>query len=204
MHAPVSIQKVFGHYIAELRQRAGLRIEQLAEKSGLSRGRLNAIERGDVNLNLGTILVLAMSLDTAPQEIFSDIGKRIGRDAGSCFDAFESGGTSPSEEKLRQLWIGSVEVRPLIDCTVFDYSQGAFVNVVKWASDANEYSQKLEQALTEKRLFVIEIASAEPVETKRKRDGAFDASVEEIIADAARNPRVTPCSEFHTYLKTDA
>lgn len=204
MHVPVSIQKAFGNYVAELRQRAGLRIEQLAEKSGLSHSRLNAIERGDVNLNLGTMLVLAMSLDTPPQELFSGIAQRIGCARASSSGASESGTVSHSQDKLRQLWVGSVEVRPLMGCEVLDYSQAAFVNVVSWAADAYEYTQNVAQALGEKRLFVVDIQSAEPVKTKRGRDGCFGASIEDIIADAEKNTQATLCGELYTYLKTDA
>ena len=78
MQVPISIQGAFGNFLRELRQKSGLHIEQLAEKSGLSSNRLNAIERGEVNLNLGTMLVLAMSMDTTPQELFSGIAGRIG------------------------------------------------------------------------------------------------------------------------------
>lgn len=77
MQGPVSIQSAFGNFLRELRQKSGLHIEQLAEKSGVSSDRLNAIERGEVNLNLGTMLVLAMSMDTTPQELFRGIAGRI-------------------------------------------------------------------------------------------------------------------------------
>src|SRR5215467_8296705 len=78
MQGPVSIQSAFGNFLRELRQKSGLHIEQLAEKSGVSSNQLNAIERGEVNLNLGTMLVLAMSMDLSPQELFSGIVGRIG------------------------------------------------------------------------------------------------------------------------------
>ena len=77
MQGPVSIQSAFGNFLRELRQKSGLHIEQLAEKSGVSSNRLNAIERGEVNLNIGTLLVLAMSMDTTPQELFRGIAGRI-------------------------------------------------------------------------------------------------------------------------------
>jgi transcriptional regulator with XRE-family HTH domain len=79
MQAPISIQSAFGNFLCELRQKCGLHIEQLAEKSGVSSDRLNAIERGEVNLNLGTMLVLAMSMDTTPQELFRGIAGRIAK-----------------------------------------------------------------------------------------------------------------------------
>src|SRR5436309_7304898 len=77
MHT-VPLQKAVGTRIYELRRRAGLEVAQLAEKSGLSHNRILAIENGKVNLNLGTMLILAMSLDATLLELFSGIADRFG------------------------------------------------------------------------------------------------------------------------------
>lgn len=119
-------------------------------------------------------------------------------------NAYESSAFSHLQVKSRELWIGSVEVRPLNGCEVFDYSQAAFVNIVTWAADAFEYAEKAGQVLAEKHLFVVEIESAEPVRAKREKHGEFEASVAEIIAEAERNPQTTFHGEFFTYLKTDS
>jgi transcriptional regulator with XRE-family HTH domain len=73
----IPVQKAFGNYILELRQRTGLEIEQLAERSGFSADRLTAIERGEVNLNLGMLQILVMSLDTTLQDLFSAIAVKL-------------------------------------------------------------------------------------------------------------------------------
>ena len=73
----VSLQTAFGNYIRELRERTGLTIEQLAEKSGFSSNRLKTIERGEINLNLGTLLILAMSLDITLQDLFNGIAGKL-------------------------------------------------------------------------------------------------------------------------------
>jgi transcriptional regulator with XRE-family HTH domain len=75
----ISVQKAFGDCILELRQHTGLDIEQLAERSGFSADRLHAIERGQVNLNLGTLQILVMSLDTTLQDLFSAIAVKLCR-----------------------------------------------------------------------------------------------------------------------------
>jgi transcriptional regulator with XRE-family HTH domain len=59
----MSFQKAVGNCIYELRERTGLTVEQLEERSGLSNSRLTAIERGEVDIKMGTLLLLAMSLD---------------------------------------------------------------------------------------------------------------------------------------------
>lgn len=74
----MSFQKTVGSCIRELRDRMGLTAEQLAERSGLSSSRLMAIERGEVDIKLGTLLLLAMSLDITLPELFSCIAGKMG------------------------------------------------------------------------------------------------------------------------------
>lgn len=52
-------------------------VEQLSEKSGFSFRRLLAIERGEINLNLGTMLILAMSMDTTLQDFLSGVAPKL-------------------------------------------------------------------------------------------------------------------------------
>jgi transcriptional regulator with XRE-family HTH domain len=73
----MSFQEVLGSCIREARERAGLNIEQLSEKSGLSTSRIFAIEHGDVDMNMGTLLLLALSLDLTVPEIFSCITRKL-------------------------------------------------------------------------------------------------------------------------------
>jgi transcriptional regulator with XRE-family HTH domain len=74
----MSFQKAVGSCIYELRDRMGLTVEQLAERSGLSSSRLTAIERGEVDIKLGTLLLLAMSLDATLPELFGCIAGKLG------------------------------------------------------------------------------------------------------------------------------
>jgi len=64
MRTSIPVQTAFGNHIRQLREQTRLTVEQLSEKSGFSSHRLRAIERGEINLNLGTMLILAMALDT--------------------------------------------------------------------------------------------------------------------------------------------
>ncbi len=73
----MSFQEVLGSCIREARERAGLNIEQLSEKSGLSISRIVAIERGDVDMNMGTLLLLALALDMTVPEIFNCIARKL-------------------------------------------------------------------------------------------------------------------------------
>jgi len=74
----MSFQKAVGSCIYELRERTGLTVEQLAERSGLSISRLTAIEHGEVDIKLGTLLLLAMSLDVNLPELFGCIARKVG------------------------------------------------------------------------------------------------------------------------------
>jgi transcriptional regulator with XRE-family HTH domain len=74
----MSFQKAVGNCIYELRERTGLTVEQLEERSGLSSSRLTAIERGEVDIKLGTLLLLAMSLDVTLPELFGCIAGKLG------------------------------------------------------------------------------------------------------------------------------
>ena len=77
MRFSVPIQTVFGNHIRQLRKDAGLTLDQLSGKSGFSNHRLRAIERGGINLNLGTMLILAMSLDTTLHNLLSGVVPKL-------------------------------------------------------------------------------------------------------------------------------
>lgn len=72
-----SIQTVFGNHIRQLREQGRLTLDQLSEKSGFPIHRLRAIERGEINLNLGTMLILAMSLDTTLPDLLSGVAAKL-------------------------------------------------------------------------------------------------------------------------------
>jgi len=106
--------------------------------------------------------------------------------------------------KPKQLWIGLVEVRPLQGSTILDDAKGAFVNIVTWASDANEYRHNAELVLGNLRLFVVDVVRPEPIETRRKREGNFEEAIEEITSRAENNPNAIIYGSFHLWEKDDA
>ena len=71
----------------------------------------------------------------------------------------------------KHLWIGQVEVRPLEGCDVLDDAKGAFVNIVTWAVDSDEFRRNAELLFDELRLLVIDVVRPEPVEVRRSREG---------------------------------
>jgi hypothetical protein len=109
-----------------------------------------------------------------------------------------------TEIKPKQLWIGLVEVRPLEGCDILDDAKGAFVNIVTWAADADEYRRNAELVLGEQRLFVVDVARPEPVEVRRRREGDFEEAIEDIIDRAEGNPNAIIFGTFHLWEKDDA
>lgn len=202
MQASFSIQKAFGSYISELRKKAGLQIEQLADKSGLSGNRLSAIERGRVNISLETMLILAMCLDTSPQALFSGIAGKIGSGPESTAGRGQHN-FLPVQTSAKQLYIGNVEVRPFQDCRIFDYSKGAFVKIVAWASDVYEFGRKVARVLEPLGVFAVTIEDVMPLEQKLDRQECLEEWIEECLAEVERNSDAIVCGPFHTYEKVD-
>jgi transcriptional regulator with XRE-family HTH domain len=73
----VPFLKALGNCMHELRERTGLNVDQLSEKSGLSCKRIGAIERGEVDLNFGTLILLALALDTTVPEVFDRVAVKL-------------------------------------------------------------------------------------------------------------------------------
>lgn len=67
-----SPQQVFGDTVKKLRTRRGLSQEKLAELCGLHRTYIGGIERGERNVSLMNILLLARALGVMPGKLFQD------------------------------------------------------------------------------------------------------------------------------------
>jgi hypothetical protein len=98
----------------------------------------------------------------------------------------------------KHLWIGKVEVRPLKGSTTLGDAKGAFVNIVTWAHDDNEYRRNVDLVLGELGLFVLEVENPEPVSVRRKK-AVLEDEIEEIIARAQQNPNAIIYGTFHTW-----
>jgi transcriptional regulator with XRE-family HTH domain len=67
------IQRLLGKRIRKLRVDKGLSQEDLAGVSGLHRTYVGAVERGEKNLTLSTLLTIAKTLDTSISALFRGI-----------------------------------------------------------------------------------------------------------------------------------
>jgi transcriptional regulator with XRE-family HTH domain len=68
------IQRELGERIRRLRARKGWSQEGFAEVSGLHRTYIGAVERGEKNLTISTLHVLAKTLNTTIARLFSGLG----------------------------------------------------------------------------------------------------------------------------------
>lgn len=63
---------IFGARVRELRERAGLSQEALAERAGLHRTYLSSLERGQRNVGFDNIAALAVALEVPMSSLFED------------------------------------------------------------------------------------------------------------------------------------
>jgi hypothetical protein len=110
-------------------------------------------------------------------------------------------------DRRKRLWIGMVEVRPLSGKSeILGEMKGAFVNIVTWAADAEQYRHNAELVIAGLGdLFVSDVLNPEPVEDRQARAGSeFDESIEDLILRAQLNPNAILYGSFHMFEKDDA
>lgn len=83
--------QLFGRRLAVVRKLRGISQERLAAESGLARSHVSGIERGKINVSLGTIGTIARTLSIEPKELLdfysATIAELTGTDGLS--DGFE-------------------------------------------------------------------------------------------------------------------
>lgn len=109
-------------------------------------------------------------------------------------------------DRRKQLWIGMVEVRSLSGKNeILGEMKGAFVNIVTWAADAEQYRHNAELVIGGLGgLFVCDVLNPEPVEDRRTRAGSgFEENSEELILRAESNPDAILYGSFHLFERDD-
>jgi len=105
--------------------------------------------------------------------------------------------------KRKRLWIGKVEVRAPKATDVLADAKGAFVNLVTWASDIDEFKSNAELVLGKLGLSIIDIENPEPVSIRRQK-ADFDDEIEDMVSRAEDNPNAIIYGTFHTWTRDDA
>jgi transcriptional regulator with XRE-family HTH domain len=70
--ADVGHRRAFGDSVRSHRQRLGISQEALAELSGLHRTYVSSVERGQRNVGLDNVYILAKALQTTVVELFTE------------------------------------------------------------------------------------------------------------------------------------
>ena len=107
------------------------------------------------------------------------------------------------QEKGKQLWIGLVEVRAAKATDILADARGAFVNLVTWTSNINEFRSNAELVLGKLGLFIVNIENPEPVSVRRRK-ADLEEEIEDMIARAQDNPNAIIYGTFHTWTRDDA
>lgn len=63
-------RKIFGACVRKYRENRGFSQEKLADLAGLHRTYIGSVERGEKNISLDNILILADALECKPSDLF--------------------------------------------------------------------------------------------------------------------------------------
>lgn len=95
------------------------------------------------------------------------------------------------------IWIGMIEVHSL-DKKLLAEVNGAFVNVLTWATDSVEFHRKARELMDHLHLEVVAIENAEPL-AKRGPEEQLDEEIARIAAEVRCNASAIMYSTFHTW-----
>ncbi len=69
-HIKTEFQVIFGKHIEKLRTAQNLSYRQLAQRCDIDFSNISKIEKGEINIQLSTVLQLAKGLSVTPKELF--------------------------------------------------------------------------------------------------------------------------------------
>ena len=101
-------------------------------------------------------------------------------------------------EKLKEIWIGMLEVRPRMDAKVIAEASGAFVNVLTWADNSQEFCRKATELMNSLHLELVSVENPEPL-TNRGMEDQLDKEIVQIASEIRQNPDAIRYSTFHTW-----
>lgn len=70
--AAANVKVLFGRRVRQLRAARGLSQEEFAHVAGLDRSYMGGVERGERNISLENICLIAAALAVSPAELFTD------------------------------------------------------------------------------------------------------------------------------------
>ncbi len=101
----------------------------------------------------------------------------------------------------KQLWIGLAEVRPLAECTLLDGARGAYVHVMAWANDADQFRAAVVKRATELALVLIDLRETEPWAIRSSGDSALRNEFYEMADRLESDVKQVAFGRFHAWLQ---
>lgn len=74
MQDAIQVRKKLGERVRQLREKRGWSQEELAHRSGLARSFTGAIERGEKDIRISTLVKLAKTFDLSVQQLLGKVG----------------------------------------------------------------------------------------------------------------------------------
>jgi hypothetical protein len=102
-----------------------------------------------------------------------------------------------------EIWIGLAEVVALPGCKRLGDGKGAFVKIVLWAHSDADFSAKVNKAISELDLQLLELEDREPLAKRLSHIEAGDETLQ-MEETARMNPKDVVFGTFHIWKKTDA
>jgi len=103
--------------------------------------------------------------------------------------------TTPEQSSI---WIGIVEVRPYSNSPLLPEADGAFVNVLTWAVDLDEFIRKAEELMDSLQLQLLNVENAEPL-AHRGLETELEEGIASIAREVRQNPTAIMYGVFHTW-----
>jgi hypothetical protein len=105
--------------------------------------------------------------------------------------------SSPSSEPP-EIWIGKLEIRPFFDSALLGDATGAFVNVLTWASNPDQFRRKCGELMDSLHMQLIAIENAEPL-ASRGSEAGYETEFASLVREVRLNPNAIRYSTFHTW-----
>jgi hypothetical protein len=99
---------------------------------------------------------------------------------------------------MKEIWIGMLEVRPRMDAKVIAEARGAFVNIITWAEDSEEFCRKATELMNDLHLELVSVEKPEPL-INRGPEEELGEEIVDIASQVRRNPDAIMYSTFHSW-----
>lgn len=101
----------------------------------------------------------------------------------------------------KQLWIGLAEVRPLAECTLLEGARGAYVHVMAWADDADQFRAAIVTRATELALVLIDLRETEPWAIRNSGDAELRNEFYEMADRLETDVKHVAFGRFHAWFQ---